>query len=98
MIGLFPDDGLEPPYEELVRQQRALRLEIATIATDRARLEYERSRVRKGNPRTADQDRDAAVAVRYTEQMEAFVQLERSLREREERLTRRIHERGNDPE
>jgi hypothetical protein len=89
MIGMFPADESEPPYEDLIKQRIAVRLRIANCATARARLEYRHSLLQQ---RGRDVDL-AAQRQDFRTRVDALNQLELLLREREARLTRCIQAR-----
>ncbi|MGH2344782.1 MAG: hypothetical protein ACRDG4_06120 [Chloroflexota bacterium] len=85
MIGLCLGDEPEQPYEDLIRQRLAVRRRIADCTTDRARLEYQRSRRRDADPTARLQD--------ITARIDALSQGEIVLRAREAQLTLRIRAR-----
>jgi hypothetical protein len=90
VIGLFPGDEPEPPYQELIKQLKALRLRIVNNTTARARLEYERARLLQASTQGEGAANLAARMQDFTAQIDALNQLEVSLSEQEGQLTTRI--------
>jgi hypothetical protein len=90
VIGLFPGDEPEPPYQELIKQRTALRLRIVSGTTARARVEYERARLLQAGTQGEGTGNLAARMQDFTAQIDVLNQLEFSLWEQEGQLTTRI--------
>ena len=86
MIGLFPGDEPEQPYEDLIQQRLATRLRVADCTTARARLEYQRSRPRQGGHGAAHTARLHDIVAR----IDVLTRVESVERAREAELTLRI--------